>query len=454
MNKCLDGIQCPSTASKPLSKHAKPVHDNSSDPQPAQADASQAKAGPTAFTALMASNAEQKQWKAAEQAAKSRKVSTQIAARQRAKLTGRQDKFKIHVDRSAPFYKILDGMPIAVDAFCYGAVPNVKAYFLSHAHADHYTQLSGNWCHGPIYCSRTTANLIVLKLGVDKKWVKPLDFDQPFELPNVPGPVKVTMMDANHCPGSSIFLFEGPQTLPNAPFRNSKRIFRYLHCGDFRASPAHLEHPAMQRKKMDIIYLDTTYCDPKYQFPAQEQVISACAELIRGFVREGDLDALKKGFKDGAQTLKSEHMIKSWLGNRPVKEETKKDEGADDLKESATAKAQVKEEATEPDDPHKQRECSQPVEPAPAPGEDDSEWPPPPDEGEEEEDLLGDRADELDFEDEDSKEPVVSKVEHELWADEKKPVGERILVLVGTYSVGKERLVKGSCLFARDVCVN
>jgi DNA cross-link repair 1A protein len=105
-------------------------------------------------------------------------------------------------------------------------------------------------------------------LSVDKKWVHPLPMDIPTEIPDTGG-VKVTLMDANHCPGSSLFFFEGQQTTNagdssfKSPFVGSTRIFRYLHCGDFRANPQHVLHPAVKGKKIDTVYLDTTYLDPK-----------------------------------------------------------------------------------------------------------------------------------------------------------------------------------------------
>ncbi|OSD04737.1 DRMBL-domain-containing protein [Trametes coccinea BRFM310] len=188
--------------------------------------------------------------------------------------------------RKAPFYKVLQGMPIAVDAFRYGTIPNVTAYFLTHAHSDHYTNLSANWKSGPIYCSEGTANLIKHMLGVDSKWVHPLPMDTPITIPNTGG-VQVTLIEANHCPGSCLFLFEGKQTVNagdsayKSPYVGSAKVFRYLHCGDFRASPQHVLHPAIKGKRIDHVYLDTTYLDPKYCFPPQPQVISACAELAK-----------------------------------------------------------------------------------------------------------------------------------------------------------------------------
>lgn len=152
------------------------------------------------------------------------------------------------------------------------------------------------------------------------------------------------------CPGSCLFVFEGPHTCPKSSFTNTpKRKFRYLHCGgmslgfrhcgpyscssatDFRASPAHVAHPALAGKKVDACYLDTTYLDPKYCFPAQQLVIDACAELVRQRVVDGDQAALYR--TDGAGG-KSEQMMKSWIGQAKVEtEDAKVEEGVEPKKE-------------------------------------------------------------------------------------------------------------------------
>lgn len=188
--------------------------------------------------------------------------------------------------RTCPFYKILPGFFICVDAFRYGAVEGCKAYFLSHFHSDHYIGLTPSWCHGPIYCSHVTANLVRRQLRVDPKWVFDLEFDRKVEVPETCG-VQVTMIPANHCPGSSLYLFEKIIGKGKTP-----KVQRVLHCGDFRACPAHVQHPQLRpdivdtitgrniaQQKLDVCYLDTTYLTPKYAFPSQEDVIKACADM-------------------------------------------------------------------------------------------------------------------------------------------------------------------------------
>lgn len=187
--------------------------------------------------------------------------------------------------RTCPFYKILPGFFICVDAFRYGAVEGCNAYFLSHFHSDHYIGLTANWSNGPIYCSRVTANLVKQQLRVDPKRVKPLEFEEKVEVPNTGG-VHVTMIPANHCPGSSLYLYEKAIGRGKTP-----KMQRVLHCGDFRACPAHIEHPLLKPEVMDIVtgktshqkidvcYLDTTYLNPRYAFPSQEDVITACSDM-------------------------------------------------------------------------------------------------------------------------------------------------------------------------------
>lgn len=228
----------------------------------------------SAFSTMMSSHAEDAAWATA--------AAAETASRG-----------KPAYQRICPFYKILPGFSICVDAFRYGAVEGCKAYFLSHFHSDHYIGLTSSWCHGPIYCSHVTANLVRRQLRVDPKWVVDLEFDEKIEVAHTGG-VDVTMIPANHCPGSSLYLFEKVVGKGKVP-----KLQRVLHCGDFRACPAHVQHPQLRpdivdivtgrniaQQKLDVCYLDTTYLTPKYAFPSQEEVIQACAEMCVSLSKE------------------------------------------------------------------------------------------------------------------------------------------------------------------------
>jgi len=281
----------------------------------------QPSAGGTAFNKLMSGHAEDAAW--AEAAA------AEHASRGKPSYT-----------RTCPFYKILPGLFICVDAFRYGAVEGCQAYFLSHFHSDHYVGLTSSWTHGPIYCSRVTGNLVRQQLRVDPKYVFDLDFEKPIDVPGTKG-VKVTMISANHCPGSSLYLFE---KVVGKKQNGEPKLQRILHCGDFRACRMHVEHPLLmpevqdqltgksKEQKIDVCYLDTTYLNPKYAFPSQETVIKACADmcisLSKHTVDESD------GWEQMKKQRAGEGMTKFVRkeSNPEIKEEPPDEDDTDGLK--------------------------------------------------------------------------------------------------------------------------
>lgn len=303
VNNCLDGNSTPDIA------HAETLVDieysestvRSETAKPGQRDPVQL--GSTvvnsAFSKIMSGNAEDTAWATAA----AREVSSK----------GRRA-----AERTCPFYKILSGFYICVDAFRYGAVEGCNAYFLSHFHSDHYVGLTSTWRHGMIYCSKVTGNLVRQQLKVDPKWVVDLEFEKKVEVPNTEG-VHVTMIPANHCPGSSLFLYE-----KSVGKGSGSRMHRILHCGDFRACPSHVQHPLLRpdildiatgqkkQQKIDACYLDTTYLNPRFAFPSQEDVIAACAEMCVSLSKDrpDHLDVWEKAKRDRAGSAMSNFVSK------------------------------------------------------------------------------------------------------------------------------------------------
>ncbi|GAB2276374.1 hypothetical protein Dimus_011102 [Dionaea muscipula] len=166
--------------------------------------------------------------------------------------------------KEIPPWCCIAGTPFRVDAFQH-LRNDCSHWFLTHFHADHYQGLTKSFCYGKIYCSQVTAKLVSLKIGVpwDKLFVLPLN-----QKISIAG-VHVTCFDANHCPGAIIILFEPP---------NGKAV---LHTGDFRFSEAMRNITALQRCPIHTLILDTTYCDPLYDFPKQEDVTQFVIEAIQ-----------------------------------------------------------------------------------------------------------------------------------------------------------------------------
>ncbi|KAL6846506.1 hypothetical protein ACP4OV_023954 [Aristida adscensionis] len=166
--------------------------------------------------------------------------------------------------KETPLWCSVPGTPFRVDAFRY-LRGDCCHWFLTHFHLDHYQGLTRSFCHGKIYCSSITASLVHHKIGIpwDRLHVLPLN-----EKITISG-VSLTCFDANHCPGSIIILFEPP---------NGKAV---LHTGDFRFSSEMANNPVLQSSHIHTLILDTTYCNPRYDFPSQEIVIQFVIEAIQ-----------------------------------------------------------------------------------------------------------------------------------------------------------------------------
>lgn len=196
---------------------------------------------------------------------------------------------------------------VSMDAFSFKPHESISQYFLSHFHSDHYGGITKRWPRERtlggkiIYCSTITGKLLQIKFKIDPEFIYPMDPDVRYKVysygdteePHVsqersPG-VYATPIDANHCPGAVIFLFESVNLRGESTY--------ILHCGDFRVCPKMVNHPALRpfhieqglKLKLEKVYLDTTYMSPKYNFPKQELVCLSVAAMFADLVSNENL---------------------------------------------------------------------------------------------------------------------------------------------------------------------
>ncbi|CAK7209953.1 hypothetical protein SCUCBS95973_000620 [Sporothrix curviconia] len=172
------------------------------------------------------------------------------------------------------------------------------ACFLSHVHSDHLVGL--NTLRSPfVYCSAVTRAMVLrlekypcrinLAKGILearkrtykhlKHLLKPLPLETPTTIELSPGNcVQVTLFDANHCPGSVMFLFED----------DSKAA---LYTGDTRLEPwfvnAVVRSPCLAEyaaglRTIDTVYLDTTFLEQDVVFEAKAEGLQ---ELLQAVAR-------------------------------------------------------------------------------------------------------------------------------------------------------------------------
>lgn len=92
---------------------------------------------------------------------------------------------------------------------------------------------------------------------------------------------EVFLIDANHCPGAVQFLFKNPV--------NYGKFERYIHTGDFRYCDKMKLEPVLNAfVGADAVFLDTTYCNPKFIFPSQDASIDYIVGVIEKYGAENE----------------------------------------------------------------------------------------------------------------------------------------------------------------------
>lgn len=136
--------------------------------------------------------------------------------------------------------------------------PHARA-FVSHAHADHIAR------HEYVLCTPETAAFLRFRLG--PRFIREMSFGETIDWAGV----ALTVYPAGHCLGSAMLLVE----------HEGQRL---LYTGDFKLRPA-MTTPGAEPVRADVLIMETTYGDPRYRLPPEDEVL---ADLKRAIQRIWD----------------------------------------------------------------------------------------------------------------------------------------------------------------------
>ena len=187
------------------------------------------------------------------------------------------------MNSSDVFQGNIEGFPeISVDYFC-GNKMSCSHFFLSHCHTDHIKGLDSQEFKTlaqssgvKIYCTTATGALVTRRSKLT--YLQPLfvflELDEPYTIPvSKTETIDVCLLDANHCPGSVMFLFgRGKESA--------------LYTGDFRVyeNDDSFYSDVLKDRRINYLYLDTTFFCPKIpafkKFPSRQESESAAVRFV------------------------------------------------------------------------------------------------------------------------------------------------------------------------------
>ena len=145
--------------------------------------------------------------------------------------------------------------------------PEFVHSFLSHAHSDHISGIGSFRLPRILHCTPITGKLMLLKYPKLIECIETHEIGSSFMVEKT----KVEVLEANHTPGSAMFLF----TLENGQ--------KILHTGDFRAEDDII---AMIKNysPIDSLYIDCTYATASVKFFSRKYCTEFAAKAVNDFL--------------------------------------------------------------------------------------------------------------------------------------------------------------------------